>query len=223
MKKEIQFPDPNQADNDGLVSVGGELSPEYLLAAYAQGIFPWFNEGEPILWWSPNPRMVLYPDRIKISRSLDQRIKSNKFQLLVDEDFRRVIEKCSKIKRRNQSGTWITSTMIEAYTQLHKLGFAHSVQVYHDEELAGGLYGISLGRVFFGESMFFEIPDASKVALAVLCKNLVKWKFHLVDVQQSTAHMRSMGAEDIPRQQFLNELEQALQYPTRKGKWNFDG
>ena len=219
MEYDIQFPDPNQAEDDGLVAVGGELSPEYLLSAYSQGIFPWFNEGEPILWWSPNPRMILYPPKFKRSASLKQKLRNQSFTVKFDTCFREVMQHCAEVERRNQSGTWITKDMIEAYSRLHEEGFAHSVETYHKGKLVGGLYGISLGRVFFGESMFYQVTDASKIALAALCDKLVEWEFHFIDVQQSTPHLKSLGGEDVPREEFLKQLAEALKFPAEQGRW----
>jgi leucyl/phenylalanyl-tRNA---protein transferase len=222
MFRTIQFPDPSLAEDDGLLAVGGELSAEYLLAAYSRGIFPWFSEGEPILWWSPDPRMVLNPRQFKCSKSLRQKLNSKKFTVKLDTRFKSIIQKCARAKRKQQSGTWITADMIEAYCGLHKLGFAHSVETYLDKNLVGGLYGVSLGRAFFGESMFYEVTDASKIALDALCRLLSEWDFHFIDVQQSTGHLKSLGAEDIPREVFLSRLSEALKYPTKAGKWRIE-
>lgn len=216
---DIQFPDPNLAEDDGLVAVGGELSTEFLLAAYSQGLFPWFNEGEPILWWSPNPRMILEPGSFHCSKSFKQTINSNKFQIRFDEDFSGVIAMCSTIKRKGMQGTWITDEMINAYIKLHKEGIAHSVEAYNDNRLVGGLYGISIGRVFFGESMFHTERDASKIALYKLSIKLKSWNFDFIDVQQSTPHLNSLGAENLDRRVFLRRLKKALDFPTMKGKW----
>lgn len=220
MALEIQFPDPNQAEKDGLVAVGGNLSPEFLLAAYTKGIFPWFNDGEPILWWSPDPRMVLFPPNFKQSASLKQSIRNRGYKVMTDKNFRQVITSCSKTERKGQKGTWITDDMIEAYVRLHEIGYAHSFETYHDNRLIGGLYGISLGKAFFGESMFFLERDASKVALFYLNELMLKWDFHFIDVQQSTTHLRSLGAKDIPRNVFLEMLDKSMKYPTKKGKWD---
>ncbi len=219
MVRDIQFPDPNEAEDDGLVAVGGELSSDFLLAAYSQGIFPWFNEGEPLLWWSPNPRMVLFPKDFKLSKSLLQSLNSGRFTVKFDKNFKDVIQKCAEVKRRGQRGTWITKGMIQAYTQLHQEGYAHSVETYKDDVLIGGLYGISLGKVFFGESMFHTERDASKVALFYLKDVMLEWDFHFIDVQQSTPHLRSLGAVKVPRHEFLKMLQEALGFSTRKGKW----
>ena len=222
MAVQIQFPDPDQADDDGLVAVGGSLSPDFLLAAYSQGVFPWFNEGEPILWWSPNPRMVILPGKFKCSKSLMQTLRSGKFKISMDQNFEDVIRKCSAIKRPGQQGSWITNDMIEAYIKMHEEGWAHSVEVYLDEVLVGGLYGISMGKAFFGESMFHLVRDASKVALYYLVGLAVKWDFHFIDAQQSTAHLKSLGAEDMPRHEFLKLLVKSLEYPSIQGKWDIN-
>lgn len=221
MAFEIQFPDPNEAEDDGLVAVGGNLSLEFLLSAYSQGIFPWFNKGEPLLWWSPNPRMILFPKDFKCSKSLQQVLKSNKYVVRIDENFGTVIRKCATVERPGQTGTWITKDMISAYTHLHEEGYAHCVETYYENNLVGGLYGVSLGKAFFGESMFYEKTDASKIALFHLNELLLTWNFHFIDVQQSTSHLRSLGAVDIPRKKFLFILEKALVYTTKKGKWSF--
>jgi leucyl/phenylalanyl-tRNA---protein transferase len=220
MALDIQFPDPNEAEDDGLVAVGGNLTADFLIAAYAQGIFPWFNEGEPLLWWSPNPRMVLFPKDFKCSKSLQQVIKSRKFKVRIDENFEDVIRSCAEVKRPGQRGTWITKDMIKAYTHLFQEGYAHSVETYQDDILVGGLYGISLGKAFFGESMFYIKRDASKIALFHLNELLLAWDFHFIDVQQSTNHLRSLGAVDIQRKNFLDLLKLALNNPTIKGKWS---
>ena len=221
MAIEIFFPDPNEAEDDGLIAVGGELSVEYLLAAYSQGVFPWFSAGEPILWWSPNPRMVLFPQEFKCSDSLLKLVNSNKFELRVDEAFRKVISNCAQTKRKDQNGTWITKEMQEAYISLHDQGYAHSFETYENGKLVGGLYGVSLGRGFFGESMFYNIPNASKVAFYYLVQAMIQWNFDFIDAQQSTNHLKSLGARDIERSKFLNILKQTLEKPTLKGKWKF--
>jgi leucyl/phenylalanyl-tRNA---protein transferase len=219
MEYPIQFPDPELAENDGLVAVGGNLSVEYLLSAYSQGLFPWYNEGEPILWWCPNPRMILYPNKFITSKSLRQKIHSGNYEIRFDTDFASVISNCAIKKRNSQSGTWITTDIINAYTELHRLGYAHSVETYIDGKLVGGLYGIGLGKAFFGESMFYLARDASKLALKSLCEMLVEWDFHFIDVQQSTSHLRSLGAIDIERSKFLKMLKRALEYPTTNDMW----
>jgi leucyl/phenylalanyl-tRNA--protein transferase len=222
MTPEIIFPNPEEAEDDGLVAVGGSLSTDFLIAAYSQGIFPWFNEGEPILWWSPNPRMVLFPDEFKCSKSLMHIIKSNRFEVRVDKSFNEVINNCSRVKREGQNGSWITTGMKKAYIDLHKLGIAHSVETYMDGKLVGGLYGISLGKAFFGESMFHLVNDASKIALFHLVQLMVKWNYDFIDVQQSTNHLRSMGARDLKREDFLKLLSKTLEFPTKNKKWNME-
>lgn len=219
LSKQILFPSPDLAENDGLLAIGGDLSPDRLLLAYANGIFPWYSKGEPILWWSPDPRFIIYPTKFKISKSLRQTIKNKHFTVKFDTAFSDVIEACSTISRQDQNGTWITEEMKTAYNRLHQLGFAHSVETYINDKLAGGLYGISLGRAFFGESMFFIERDASKVALFYLIQRLMDWEFHFVDAQVETNHLVNLGAEAIPRNDFLVLLEQALNFPTIKGKW----
>lgn len=213
------FPDPNLAEESGLLAVGGDLSPERLLLAYSSGIFPWYSEDDPILWWSPEPRMILIPESLKISRSFRQIINKNKFEIKFDTQFKQVISNCSKAPRNDQDGTWITKEMKQAYIKLHKLGFAHSVETYYKDELVGGLYGISLGKAFFGESMFFKRNDASKIALYFLVQKIKEWGFHFIDAQVETEHLKSMGAQLIPRKEFLISLNSALNFPTIQGKW----
>lgn len=219
LEEEISFPHPSHADKDGLLAIGGDLSAERLLFAYSQGIFPWFDADSPILWWSPDPRMVLIPGEFKKSKSLVQSIRRKNYEVRFDEDFRRVIKYCAVTGSREEEGTWITPEMIEAYIMLHELGYAHSVETYMDGRLAGGLYGVSLGKAFFGESMFFLQRDASKVALAALVDRTKEWGFHFIDAQQRTEHLRSLGARAIARSSFLKMLEHALTYPTITGKW----
>ncbi len=216
----VQFPDPNTADEDGLLAVGGELTPDFLISAYAQGVFPWFNEGDPYLWFSPDPRLVLFPEKFKVSKSLQQTIRSKKFEVKIDYDFKNVIYNCSSSPRTGQAGTWITSEMIEAYCEMHRLGLAHSFETYKNGELVGGLYGISLGKAFFGESMFYRATDASKVALFHLVQFCLNHEIRFIDAQQSTPHMKSLGAEEISRVEFLSLLNTALESPTMKGLWN---
>ena len=217
--KELAFPPPDHADPSGLLAVGGDLSPERLLLAYRLGIFPWYEEGQPILWWSPDPRLILEPRELHLSRRLRQTLKKGTFQVTFDRAFSSVIEACGTVRRRGQGGTWITPDMKAAYLRLHRLGYAHSVESWLDGELAGGVYGVSLGRCFFGESMFFYRRDASKVALATLVERLRAWEFHMIDAQVTTPHLMSLGAKEIPRQLFLSRLEVALSFPTVKGKW----
>ena len=219
LTEEIVFPDPELADESGLLAVGGDLTHERLILAYANGIFPWYSKGEPILWWSPNPRMILLPQNIKISKSLDQTIRLNKYTTTFDNAFEEVIKSCKTAPRPGQTGTWITAEMQEAYIALHKLGFAHSVETWQNEELVGGLYGVSLGRAFFGESMFFKSRDASKVALVNLASFLQKHNFKFIDAQVETDHLKSMGAISISRPEFLELLKEAILLPTKRGKW----
>lgn len=216
---EPQFPHPNLADDEGLLAVGGQLGIEWLILAYENGIFPWYNNENPILWWSPNPRIVIYPDRFKVSKSFKRLIKKSPFCVKFDTQFEEVISNCKSIPRNGEEGTWITDEMKEAYIDLHYHGIAHSVEVFEQKKLVGGLYGVSLGKVFFGESMFFKKRDASKVALYYLCKELSKWNFHFIDAQVETDHLISLGAQTIPRTEFLKKLEKALKFPTCKGKW----
>ena len=215
----IEFPDPNLANDDGLIGHGGELTPEYLLSAYCQGIFPWFSEGEPILWWSPNPRMVLFPEKFKLRKSLRQVINRGTYEIRIDTAFRDVITSCSKTPRMGKGDTWITKDMIEAYIELYRLGFAHSFESYFEGELVGGLYGISIGNAFFGESMFFTKTDASKVAFYHLVQFAKKNNFAFIDAQQSTGHLQSLGAEEISRSEFLERLQEVLNVKTMQCSW----
>lgn len=217
--KELAFPPPDHADPSGLLAVGGDLSPERLLLAYRLGIFPWYEEGQPVLWWSPDPRLILEPHDLHISRRLRQTLEKGAFQVTFDQAFSAVIEACAIVPRRGQGGTWITPDMKAAYIRLHRLGYAHSVESWYDGQLAGGVYGVSLGRCFFGESMFFYRRDASKVALATLVERLRAWEFHMIDAQVTTRHLMSLGAKEIPRRLFLSRLKVALSFPTVKGNW----
>jgi leucyl/phenylalanyl-tRNA--protein transferase len=219
LEDEIRFPHPSLADKDGLLAIGGDLSSERLLQAYTNGIFPWFDEGSPILWWSPDPRMILVPADFKRSNSLLQTIRRGKMESRFDHDFRGVMAACAVSGNREEEGTWITQDMQEAYLKLHDLGYAHSVETYLDGELAGGLYGVSIGKAFFGESMFFKERDASKVALAALVDRMLAWDFHFIDAQQRTEHLRSLGAKPVQRETFLEWLAAAVNCPTIKGKW----
>lgn len=203
-----EFPPVEQAltEPDGLLAAGGSLTPELLLKAYSHGIFPWYSEGQPILWWSPDPRCVLFPEKLKISRSLKKTLRKNLFTVKQDTAFREVMLSCAK-PRKDDAGTWITHNMLEAYCHMHELGYAHSIECWQQDELAGGLYGIAIGGMFFGESMFSKKPDASKVALEYLC-NTVKPK--LIDVQVYSSHMERLGAEMIPRARFIEYLNRFL-------------
>lgn len=219
---ELVFPPPEAAEPDGLLAVGGDLGPERLLLGYAQGIFPWYEQGLPILWHSPDPRMVLLPKELRVSRSLRKVVKRAPFGLSLDRAFEAVIRACAERERPEQAGTWITDEMIAAYVRLHELGYAHSVEAWQDGELAGGLYGVSLGRAFFGESMFAWRSDASKVAFVHLVQQLVRWKFDLIDCQVHTEHLERFGAGEWPRARFLEALARSLEGETRRGAWRFD-
>ena len=216
---DIIFPDPELSQSDGLLAAGGNLEVPTIIQAYSKGIFPWYSEGSPILWWSPDPRMVLFPKKFRISKSLQQTIHSGKFEVRFDSAFDRVIENCAMVKRKGQDDTWITGEMVVAYRRLHSEGYAHSVETYFNGDLAGGLYGVSLGRIFFGESMFYLIKDASKVALYNLVKRLITWDFDLIDAQQSTMHLKRLGADEISRKEFLGLLKKSLKKETIRGSW----
>ncbi len=214
------FPPPHLADESGLLAVGGDLHPERLLSAYAQGIFPWYSEGQPLLWHSPHPRFCLTPQELHVPRSLRKTQRRGLFTVRFDTAFRDVIAACARTPRPGQDGTWITSEMLEAYVTLHTLGFAHSAEAWQGEQLVGGVYGVSLGAAFFGESMFARVPDASKVAFAALVEErLLPWGFTLVDCQQETEHLARFGATPWPRNRFLAALAEALKAPTRAGPW----
>jgi leucyl/phenylalanyl-tRNA--protein transferase len=202
--------------------VGGDLSTERLLLAYSMGIFPWYSEGEPILWWSPDPRLILEPRSFHTSRSLRKTLHGRRYEMRADTAFDEVIERCARKERSGQPGTWITPEMREAYVRLHRLGFAHSVESLEGGRLAGGLYGVSLGGAFFGESMFSDRTDASKAALVCLARNLAAWDFDFIDCQVHTPHLVSLGAHEIPRLEFLSRLETALAKPTRPSPWKLD-
>lgn len=221
LTEEIVFPSPGYAEEDGLLAVGGDLSEDRLLLAYSKGIFPWYSEGLPILWWSPDPRLILVPDELKISRSLKQTLRRDFYHVTVDKAFDMVIRNCAEVHRGKHGATWITEEMIRAYTGLHDSGLAHSVESWCEGELAGGLYGIALGGVFFGESMFSKGPDASKVAFVRLVRQLAVWDFDVIDCQVTTGHLLSLGAKEIPRSEFMAILERALEKPTRRGKWEW--
>jgi len=218
----LAFPPPEEAEPSGLLAVGGDLSARRLVLAYAMGIFPWYTEGSPILWFSPDPRGVLVPARLSVSRSLRKRLRSGHFEVFIDDDFGGVIRRCAEAERPGQRGTWITADMIEAYERLFELGVAHSVEVRRAGRLVGGLYGVSLGGAFFGESMFALEADASKVALVWLVRQLERRGFEMIDCQVRNEHLRSMGAEEWPRERFLAALARCLQTPTHAGPWSFD-
>jgi leucyl/phenylalanyl-tRNA--protein transferase len=206
---------------NGLLAMGGDLSLECLLDAYCHAIFPWFNPGEPILWWSPDPRMVLVPGEIRVTRSLARRLRNAGFELRVDTAFTDVMHACAE-PRDGEPGTWISSAMVAAYTRLHRAGYAHSIETWHDGRLVGGLYGVAIGRMFYGESMFSREPDASKVALVRLARQLQQWEFGLIDCQMETAHLASLGARTMPRKAFTARLEELVNLPHLSGPWHFD-
>jgi leucyl/phenylalanyl-tRNA--protein transferase len=215
------FPDPEEAaDPSGLIAIGGDLGIERLVEAYSKGIFPWFGHGDPILWWSPPQRAVFLPHQERLSKRTQRAIKHIPFEIRMDTDFDRVIAHCSQVPRKGQGGTWITPSMIEAYTDLHRAGLAHSVEAYLNNNLVGGLYGVSLGAVFFGESMFSLMDYASRAAFAALCKKAWSWDFHLVDGQIPNENLDFLGAITIPRAQFLERLKAALECPTKQGRWS---
>ena len=223
LPRKIAFPDPRQAEPDGLLAVGGDLAPERLLAAYAAGIFPWYGPDAPILWWSPDPRLVLDPARLHIPRSLARARRRARYRFTADTAFDRVIEACAEAGRPDQDGTWITPAMVRAYRQLHLLGFAHSFEAWEGEVLAGGLYGVSLGAAFFGESMFAVRPDASKLAFVESVEWLAGRGVRLIDCQVRTEHLARFGAEEWPRERFLAALAGALAEPTLRGVWVMEG
>ncbi len=219
LSDQMEFPPAWLARSDGLLCIGGDLSCERLLVAYQSGIFPWFSENEPILWWSPDPRLVLFPSQIKISRSLRKKIRKNIFQITFDQAFESTIRACAKPRKHGQEGTWLVEEMVDAYIALHKMGYAHSVETWYQGELAGGLYGISLGCSFFGESMFSRKSDASKVALVALARLLQAHGFDFIDCQVTTDHLCHMGAVEIPRQRFLDILHRSIIRKTDPDIW----
>jgi len=210
LTRELAFPPVEMSEPEGLLAVGGDLSVERLLLAYRNGIFPWYSEGYPILWWSPDPRLVLFPDELKVSRSLRQTIKKNIYKVTMDTAFDEVIARCAEVHRADDGGTWITDEMRLAYMDLHRAGHAHSVEAWRDGDLVGGLYGVSIGAAFFGESMFHTAPDASKVALVYLVEHLKGKGFELIDCQVTTDFFKRMGAREVPREEFLKLLGQAV-------------
>jgi len=218
LPNQTAFPPVEHAIKSGLLAVGGDLSPERLLAAYREGIFPWYSEGEPLLWWSPDPRFVLFPEELRISRSMRQFLKKGFLRITFDHAFRKVIAACRK-PRPGQDDTWITKEMEVAYVTLHDLGYAHSVEVWQEETLVGGLYGVSLGHAFFGESMFSTRANASKAALITLVSRLQERHFDLIDCQVETPHLESLGAHLIPRREFSVLLKESLRHETFRGNW----
>jgi leucyl/phenylalanyl-tRNA--protein transferase len=216
------FPDPEEADPDGLLAIGGDLTPERLVSAYGCGIFPWYGEESPILWWSPDPRLVLTPARLHVPTSLRRVLNSGRFRFCLDTAFSRVIRACAKAPRPGQEGTWIVPEMVAAYERLHALGLAHSVEAWQDGELVGGVYGVALGSVFFGESMFYARPEASKAAFVRLVRWLGEAGFTLIDCQQTTAHLLRFGASEISRQEFLRRVIAGRDAGLRPGRWSLE-
>jgi leucyl/phenylalanyl-tRNA--protein transferase len=215
--KILQFPSPNEAESSGLLAMGGDLSSDRILMAYKEGIFPWYEEGQPLLWWSPDPRFVLFPEKIHITRSLAKVLRNRPHQVRYDTHFAEVIHQCAAT--RALEGTWITRAMKNAYIRLHEQGFAHSIEVWEEDELVGGLYGISLGHCFFGESMFSKTSNASKLALVSLSQFAMEQGLRLIDCQVRTDHLLRLGAEEMRRRDFLEMLQQELDYPTLRGPW----
>lgn len=219
LTESLVFPSPHYAEPDGLLAIGGDLSPQRLLEAYALGIFPWYSDYTPILWWSPHPRLVLFPDEFRVSASLRRVVKRKTFTVTVDRCFREVMRECARVPRSYGEGTWITEEMLEAYCRLHRLGYAHSVESWQAGELVGGLYGVALGRAFFGESMFMRKTDASKVALVYLVNLLRRFGFEFVDCQVTTAHLQRFGAREVAREDFLGILSEAVAKAGLPGSW----
>ena len=215
----VAFPDPSFAEESGLLAVGGDLSVNRLLQAYRSGIFPWYNPGEEILWWSLDPRFVLFPNELKVSKSMRPYLNQGKFNVTFDTQFRQVMVNCRDHYRKRQYGSWINDEMVEAYTRLHEMGYAHSVEVWNEEKLVGGLYGLSMGKIFFGESMFSFESNASKFGFTILVKKLEARGFTLIDCQQETAHLGSLGARAIPREDFLKKLRANAREQDFLGNW----
>lgn len=221
LDRDTPFPPVEKAlqDPNGLIAAGADLSAERLLAAYRCGIFPWFNEGQPVLWWSPDPRMVLFPAELHISGSLSRRLRKQNYEIRIDTSFREVVAACATVPRLGQDGTWITADMMDAYCNLHELGYAHSVETWIDGKLAGAIYGIAIGHMFYGESMFHLATDASKIALVYLMRHLQQHGYGMMDCQMRTAHLASLGAREIPRMEFSRRLEELVNFPQEPGKW----
>lgn len=217
----VPFPDPSEADEHGLLAWGGDLLPERLISAYARGIFPWY-EDDPILWFSPDPRMVLRPGDLVVNRTLAKNLRRERYEVRVDTAFAEVIARCAEMPRPGQDGTWITDDLRAGFTRLHELGLAHSFESWQGGELVGGVYGMSLGAAFFGESMFAHESDASKVAFVALVRQIEAWGFHFLDCQVHTDHTESLGATEWPRGEFLEALARALEVPTRRGRWKLE-
>ena len=223
LRDNTPFPPVERAlrEPNGLLAIGGDLSPARLLDAYRHGIFPWFNAEDPILWWSPDPRMVLFPQEFKVARSLRKTLKNGNFEVRTDSAFEQVMRACAA-PRRGQPGTWIQEEMVTGYTALHRAGHAHSVETWMEGELAGGLYGIAIGRMFYGESMFSNRTDASKIALAHLAAQLARWNFGMIDCQMNTSHLASLGAREIPRTEFVMRMQELINYADRESPWEFE-
>ncbi len=220
-KDDVSFPPAYLANEDGILALGGDLSVERLLSAYQNGIFPWFNNDDPFIWWCPDPRFVLYPEDLKVSKSMRPYFNQKKFQVTVDQNFEEVIRNCQKSKREGQAGgTWITESIVKGYVDLHQAGFAHSVEVWKEDELVGGLYGVALGKVFFGESMFSKVSNASKFGFISMVRRLTDLGFDLIDCQQKTKYLGSLGAKEISRTVFLEHLEKNKEQPTARGNWS---
>ena len=219
LSEKMSFPPPHFAAANGLLAIGGDLSRERLLIAYENGIFPWYSPYDPILWWCPDPRLVLYPGQVHVPDRLRRTIKSGCFRVTSDTAFDQVIRQCARVRLENNEETWLDDDMIEAYCRLHEDGFAHSVEIWQNGQLVGGLYGVCLGGCFFGESMFTRARDASKVALVALCRHMEKNQFDMIDCQVATAHLVWMGAREVPRKAFLRQLQTSLKKPTPRDKW----
>jgi leucyl/phenylalanyl-tRNA--protein transferase len=219
LSDKISFPPPHLAEPEGLLAIGGDLSENRLLLAYKMGIFPWYSKGEPILWWSPDPRLILYPEGINISKRLRRTINQGIFEITSDTAFEQVITSCAQVRSTENKETWIIDEMIESYCRLFESGYAHSIEAWYNGNLAGGIYGISLGGCFFGESMFSRVNNASKVALVALCDYLTSLSFDMIDCQVKTDHMLRMGAVEMSRNQFIKKLTQSMRRKTFKGKW----
>lgn len=215
----LGFPDPEEAEPDGLVAIGGDLSPQRLVNAYCQGLFPWYSEGEPLMWWSLDPRMVLFPDEFRCSKTLRRLVRSGRFEVRIDTCFEAVMRNCGAVEREGQDGTWITPEMIDAYVELHQLGLAHSFETFREGRLVGGLYGVSVGQIFCGESMFHIETDASKVAMVRLVEFCKQHNFRLIDAQQETTHLASLGARPIKRSDYLAILDSLDFSKTLVGTW----
>ncbi|MFD2228604.1 leucyl/phenylalanyl-tRNA--protein transferase [Alkalimarinus sediminis] len=223
LDESLEFPELSAAltEPDGLLAAGGDLSPERIITAYKQGIFPWFSDDQPILWWSPNPRCVVFPDKLHISKSLKKRLNKQQVTVTFDQDFAAVIQHCADTRRGPEEGTWITEDMLEAYIELHHLGVAHSVEVWNGDKLVGGLYGLAIGRCFFGESMFSLETDASKTAFVYLNNQLKDWNYQIIDCQVENPHLLTLGAETIQRSKFQSILKENIDCPPTPHQWEF--